>query len=51
MKDLRQLVKGLQNAFNNQSPLGVSTNEKDDSPQTDTKCKLLHWIGNGKIVA
>ncbi|TXG57816.1 hypothetical protein EZV62_015645 [Acer yangbiense] len=51
MKDLRQLVKELQNAFNNQSPLGVSTSEKDASPQKGTKCKLLHWIGNRQILA
>ncbi|KAK2662163.1 hypothetical protein Ddye_000737 [Dipteronia dyeriana] len=55
MKDLRQLVRELQNAFNNQtndrvaaeervhqSPLGVYTSEKDASPQKGTKCKLLH---------
>ncbi|KAK2646706.1 hypothetical protein Ddye_021901 [Dipteronia dyeriana] len=62
MKDLRQLVKELQNTFNNQtndrvaaeervhqSPLEVSTSEKDASTQKGTKCKLLHWIGNGQI--
>ncbi|KAK2642316.1 hypothetical protein Ddye_024079 [Dipteronia dyeriana] len=51
MKDLRQPIKELQNAFNNQSPLGVSISEKDVSPQKGTKCKVLHWIGNGQIVA
>ncbi|KAK2644369.1 hypothetical protein Ddye_019564, partial [Dipteronia dyeriana] len=34
-----------------QSPFGVSTREKDTSPQKGTKCKLLHWIGNEQIVA
>ncbi|KAK2658059.1 hypothetical protein Ddye_011111 [Dipteronia dyeriana] len=51
MKDLRDLVKELQIAFNNQSPIGVSTSEKDASPQKSTKYKLLHWVGNGQKVA
>ncbi|KAK3229270.1 hypothetical protein Dsin_001151 [Dipteronia sinensis] len=33
------------------SPLGVSTREKDVSTQKGTKCKLLHWIGSGQVVA
>ncbi|KAK3225741.1 hypothetical protein Dsin_005603 [Dipteronia sinensis] len=52
MKTLREQIKELQNVvFNNQSLLGVSTGEKDVSPQKGTKCKLLHWIGSGQVVA
>ncbi|KAK3219663.1 hypothetical protein Dsin_013633 [Dipteronia sinensis] len=52
MKTLREQIKELQNdVFNNQSPLGVSTGENDVSPQKGTKCKLLHWIGSGQVVA
>ncbi|TXG61212.1 hypothetical protein EZV62_012575 [Acer yangbiense] len=52
MKDLRQLIndKAAAEEKVHQSPLGVSTSEKDASPQKGTKCKLLHWIGNGQIV-
>ncbi|KAK2642722.1 hypothetical protein Ddye_024485 [Dipteronia dyeriana] len=51
-ESFKEQIKELQNVvFNIHSPIGVSTSEKDVSPQKGTKCTLLHWIGSGQLMA
>ncbi|KAL5757663.1 hypothetical protein ACOSP7_020274 [Xanthoceras sorbifolium] len=52
MKTLRQQVAEMKSALlTMQSTPAVSINEVDTSSQKGKKCKLLHWIGSGEVVA
>ncbi|KAL5824510.1 hypothetical protein ACOSQ3_020573 [Xanthoceras sorbifolium] len=52
MKTLRQQVAEMKSALlTMQSTPAVSINEVDTSSQKGKKCKLLHWIGSGEVMA
>ncbi|KAL5732386.1 hypothetical protein ACOSQ2_032078 [Xanthoceras sorbifolium] len=52
MNAVKQQLKGLQSfVFNMQSISKASTSHMDGSSEKGKKCKLLHWMGNGEVVA